>query len=143
MSRSDVWWGSERRGAQQTRLVAGKPALLCVEGTEGNIDSYMNDIKSVSWADIPSFQKKVRLPLFHNPLASLMLRGPQISERHRTTLAAPSARVFTKMEEITGLVDKGGQRGNRGEMGQVRDFLVARGLGDAFGVVIGGGSFVS
>ncbi|KAL8292451.1 hypothetical protein RQP46_001063 [Phenoliferia psychrophenolica] len=105
-------------------VLAGKPALLCVEGTEGNIDSYMNDIKSVSWADIPSFQKK-------------------ISERHRTTLDSPSSRAFTVMEEITHLVDKGGQRGNRGDQGQVRDWLVAKGLGEAFGIVIGGGSFVS
>ncbi|KAK4700389.1 hypothetical protein P7C70_g5858, partial [Phenoliferia sp. Uapishka_3] len=105
-------------------VLAGKPALLCVEGHEPSIDSYMNDIKSVSWADIPSFQKK-------------------ISERHRTTLPSPSSRAFTKMEEITNQVDKGGQRGNRGEMGQVRDWLVGKGLGEAFGVVIGGGSFVS
>ncbi|KAM0749677.1 hypothetical protein T439DRAFT_326556 [Meredithblackwellia eburnea MCA 4105] len=105
-------------------VLAGKPALLCVEGIAENVDSYMNDIKSVSWADIPSFQKK-------------------ISERHRTPLLSSESRAFSKMEEITHLVDKGGARGNRGEMGQVRDWLIAKGLGDAFGLVIGGGSFSS
>jgi hypothetical protein len=49
--------------AQSYRLngfvLAGKPALLCVEGGGRAVDRYMADIKSVSWGDIPSFQKKV------------------------------------------------------------------------------------
>lgn len=101
---------------------AGKPALLCLEGTPTKIDAYMGDIKSVSWADIPSFQKKV-------------------SERHRETLGGAGERVFGGMEEITHLVGKGGARGNRGEMGDVRDWLGAKGLGEAFGIVVGGGTF--
>ncbi|GAA5824904.1 hypothetical protein JCM11251_005388 [Rhodosporidiobolus azoricus] len=114
-------------------VLAGKPALLCVEGTEANVQEYLAEIKSKSWADIPSFQKK-------------------ISERYRTPLlpsSAPEApsedptlrRVFTGMDEITSLISRGGFRGNRGEMGEVRDFLQSKGLGELFGLVMGGGQF--
>lgn len=34
-------------------LFTGKPGLLCLEGNPKLIQEYMNDIKSVSWADIP------------------------------------------------------------------------------------------
>lgn len=37
----------------------GKPGLLCVEGDGGVVDAYMGRIKSESWSDIPSYQKKV------------------------------------------------------------------------------------
>lgn len=40
-------------------VLSGKPALLCVEGGGRAVDRYMANIKSVSWGDIPSFQKKV------------------------------------------------------------------------------------
>ncbi|BGP02893.1 DUF1115 domain-containing protein [Rhodotorula toruloides] len=111
-------------------VLAGKPALLCLEGTESNVQTYLAEIKAKSWADIPSFQKK-------------------ISERYRTPLLPPSTpstdptahRIFTTMDEITSLIPRTGQRGNRGEMGEVRDFLETKGLGEAFGLVIGVGQF--
>ncbi|GAA5866806.1 hypothetical protein JCM1840_004273 [Sporobolomyces johnsonii] len=119
-------------------VLAGKPALLCLEGTEENIQAYLADIKSNSWADIPSFQKKVseryRTPLV--PRSSSSTPPPSSSSP-----ASTSHRIFTSMAEITSLIPRGGQRGNRGEMGPVRDFLASKGLGDAFGVVIGGGQF--
>ena len=37
-------------------VLAGKPGIICLEGTERNVDGYMNWIKAVSWSDIPSFQ---------------------------------------------------------------------------------------
>lgn len=94
--------------------------------------------------------------------------GPQVSERFRTrllpssscdavtdtataTAARPDAtaepsdptlrRLFTSMDEITALIPRGGYRGHKPEMGDVRDFLAAKGLGDAFGQVVGGGQF--
>jgi len=85
-------------------------------------------------ADIPSFQKKV-------------------SERYRTPLLPPPPagappppdptqhRIFTDMSEITSLIARTGGRANRGEMGDVRDFLAGKGLGEAFGAVVGGGQF--
>ncbi|GJN93133.1 hypothetical protein Rhopal_006179-T1 [Rhodotorula paludigena] len=111
-------------------VMAGKPALMCLEGTETGVQAFLSDIKANSWADIPSFQKKV-------------------TERYRTPLlpsSTPSAdpthhRIFTSMSEITSLIPRTGGRANRGEMGDVRDFLAEKGLGDAFGLVIGGGQF--
>lgn len=40
-------------------VLAGKPALICVEGGGKDIDKYMSKVKSESWGDVPSFQKKV------------------------------------------------------------------------------------
>lgn len=40
-------------------VLAGKPALLCLEGGGHAVDRYMAAIKSQSWGDVPSFQKKV------------------------------------------------------------------------------------
>jgi hypothetical protein len=37
----------------------GKPGLLCLEGDARKVDQYMSAIKSESWSDIPSYQKKV------------------------------------------------------------------------------------
>ncbi|ORY88190.1 hypothetical protein BCR35DRAFT_301706 [Leucosporidium creatinivorum] len=103
-------------------VLAGKPALLVLEGTVKNINTYMNEIKAKSWADIPSFQKKV-------------------SERSRTLITPSAPRAFTSMDEITSLISRGGHRGNRGEMGEVRDFLTEKGLGEMFGEVLGMGNF--
>ncbi|GAA5898202.1 hypothetical protein JCM5296_001181 [Sporobolomyces johnsonii] len=126
--------------------VVRKPALLCLEGTEENIQAYLADIKSNSWADIPSFQKKVseryRTPLV--PRSSSSSSPPPPPPPPPSSSSSPvttSHRIFTSMAEITSLIPRGGQRGNRGEMGPVRDFLASKGLGDAFGAVIGGGQF--
>lgn len=40
-------------------VLAGKPGLLCLEGTSEGFGKYLNDIKNESWSDIPSYQKKV------------------------------------------------------------------------------------
>ncbi|GAA5886243.1 hypothetical protein JCM6882_001578 [Rhodosporidiobolus microsporus] len=114
-------------------VLAGKPALLCVEGTEANVQEYLAEIKSKSWADIPSFQKKIseryRTPLLPSSVPKSATEDPT------------SRRIFTGMDEITSLISRGGFRGNRGEMGEVRDYLASKGLGEIFGVVIGGGQF--
>lgn len=103
-------------------VLAGKPGVLCLEGTTGNIDAYMKYIKTHSWGDIPSYQKKV-------------------SERYRETHLAEGysgiQRVFSAMEEITGVLgDRGGARANRGDMKALEIWLKERGLGDAFEKVI-------
>lgn len=74
-------------------VLAGKPGLLCLEGTSVDIDSYMKFIKTESWGDIPSHQKKV-------------------SERYREQGVG---RVFEGMEEITDEWERGGQRANRSD----------------------------
>jgi hypothetical protein len=93
-------------------LYAGKPGLLCVEGTSTNIDAYMKYIKTESWGDIPAHHKKV-------------------SERYRESENVQ--RVFTEMSEITDTVgERRGHRVNRGDMKAIEDWLVERGLGEAF-----------
>ncbi|KAI8099566.1 uncharacterized protein BX664DRAFT_382090 [Halteromyces radiatus] len=40
-------------------LMSGKPGMLCLEGTEKSVASFINDIKTISWADIPAGHKKI------------------------------------------------------------------------------------
>ncbi|EMD67307.1 hypothetical protein COCSADRAFT_188077 [Bipolaris sorokiniana ND90Pr] len=97
-------------------LFAGKPGLLCVEGTSSNIDAYMRFIKTESWGDIPAYQKKV-------------------SERWREV--GVEGRVFEGMEEITDAVgERRGERGMRGDMGGLEEWLVGRGVGEGFARVL-------
>jgi hypothetical protein len=104
-------------------VLAGKPGVLCLEGTSSNIDAYMRFIKTHSWGDIPSHQKKV-------------------SERYRETLPmdgehSSAKRVFDGMEEITGVLgERGGARANRGDMKALEIWLKDKGLGEAFEKVI-------
>ncbi|KAB8416365.1 hypothetical protein FH972_024884 [Carpinus fangiana] len=95
-------------------VLAGKPGVLCLEGTSANIDSYMKFIKTESWGDIPSHQKKV-------------------SERFRELNNVQ--RCFAGMEEITDapfMGEKSGQRGNRTDMQTLELWLNQKGLGQAF-----------
>lgn len=63
-----------------------------------------------------------------------------MSERLRTGI---TRRVFEDMVEITSIIDKNGQRGNRGDMGQVREWVDGQGLGAEFREVVGGGNFAA
>jgi hypothetical protein len=75
----------------------------------------MKFIKTESWGDIPAHHKKV-------------------SERHREEC---EKRVFPDMTEITDTVgERRGQRANRGDMKAIEEWLVERGLGDAFTKVL-------
>jgi hypothetical protein len=97
-------------------VLAGKPGVLCLEGLSPDIDAYMSFIKTHSWGDIPSHQKKV-------------------SERFRETEGVQ--RVFPGMEEITdSLGERGGQRANRGDMQALEAWLGSKGLQEAFEKVI-------
>lgn len=97
-------------------VLAGKPGVLCLEGLSPDIDAYMSFIKTHSWGDIPSHQKKV-------------------SERFRETKGVQ--RVFPGMEEITdSLGERGGQRANRGDMQALEAWLGSKGLQEAFEKVI-------
>lgn len=97
-------------------VLAGKPGVLCLEGLSPDIDAYMSFIKTHSWGDIPSHQKKV-------------------SERFRETDGVQ--RVFPGMEEITdSLGERGGQRANRGDMQALEAWLGSKGLQNAFEKVI-------
>jgi len=96
-------------------LYAGKPGLLCVEGESQSIDDYMKFIKTESWGDIPAHHKKV-------------------SERYRKNI---EKKAFPDMTETTDTVgERRGQRANRGDMKAMEEWLVERGLGDAFAKVL-------
>jgi hypothetical protein len=97
-------------------LCAGKPGLLCLEGDSQQIDEYMRFIKTESWGDIPAHHKKV-------------------SERYRESNIG--SRNFKDMQEITDMVgERRGHRGNRGDMKVIEQWLVDRGVGDAFAKVL-------
>jgi hypothetical protein len=97
-------------------LYAGKPGLLCVEGGSQSIDDYMKFIKTESWGDIPAHHKKV-------------------SERYREIKDVK--RAFEDMTEITDMVgERRGQRANRGDMKAMEEWLIERGLGEAFAKVL-------
>ncbi|KAK7745890.1 hypothetical protein SLS53_002609 [Cytospora paraplurivora] len=101
-------------------VLAGKPGVLCLEGTSGGVDGYMNAIKNESWGDIPSYQKKV-------------------SERFREELGE-AGRRFGGMSEITDdLGERRGARRNRGDMAALEAWLKERGVGESFSRVIMGG----
>lgn len=100
-------------------VLAGKPGVLCLEGTSKNVDDYMNAIKNESWGDIPSHQKKV-------------------SERFREE-CDEGGRKFVDMREITDdLGEKRGTRKNRGDMAALEAFLKDKGVGESFSKVIMG-----
>lgn len=100
-------------------VLAGKPGILCLEGTSKHVDEYMNAIKNESWGDIPSHQKKV-------------------SERFREECGV-EGRKFDDMKEITDdLGEKRGVRKNRGDMAALEAFLRERGVGDSFSKVVMG-----
>ncbi len=138
------------------RPYTGKPGLLCVEGRGELIDKYMSAIKSESWSDIPSYQKKVRQILFpfvcstnclsfvlpslaDLSLPQLSLDAPylrQVTERHRQSI---HQRSFPSMQEITDEITHGGYRGNKTDMKDVEVYMEKMGVGDVFGIVVGGG----
>lgn len=97
-------------------VLAGKPGVLCLEGLSTSIDHYMKFIKTNSWGDIPSHQKKV-------------------SERYREV--GQVERVFDGMQEITDVLgERGGKRANRSDMQALERWLNEKGLGSAFEKVI-------
>ncbi|KUI56311.1 RWD domain-containing protein 2B [Cytospora mali] len=101
-------------------VLAGKPGVLCLEGTSRNVDGYMNAIKNESWGDIPSHQKKV-------------------SERFREECGV-EGRKFVGMREITdNLGERRGARKNRGDMAALEAWLKEMGVGESFSRVIMGG----
>ncbi|CEL55896.1 hypothetical protein RSOLAG1IB_01908 [Rhizoctonia solani AG-1 IB] len=102
-------------------VLAGKPGLLCIEAPSPSApDAFISEVKTVSWADIPSHQKK-------------------ITERHRE-FNLP-VRAFEDMREVTEMISTRGARGNRGNMGEVRVFLEEKGLKGVLEIVLGATEF--
>lgn len=98
-------------------VIAGKPGVVCVEGTSSSISSYLSFIKNVSWADIPPAHKKITERLREEEGEG----GKKVE------------RVFKDMREMTEEVYQAGMRGtrgNRGDMKELKSFLDSFGLGD-------------
>ncbi|RSH88095.1 uncharacterized protein EHS24_000622 [Apiotrichum porosum] len=108
-------------------VLAGKPGLLCLEGGGKAVDRYMAAIKSESWGDIPSYQKKL--------VSSLPELTAQVTERLRRALLS-SERKFKVMSEITHLIPQHGQYNHRGDMGEVKRLMEEWGVGDDFGAAV-------
>lgn len=96
-------------------LLAGKPGILCLEGGSQAVDDYMKFIKTESWGDIPAHHKKV-------------------SERYRQPVI--ESRAFSDMQEITGELERRGERANRNDMRALEAWLSERGLQEAFAKVL-------
>lgn len=96
-------------------LLAGKPGILCLEGGSQAVDDYMKFIKTESWGDIPAHHKKV-------------------SERYRQP--GLESRTFADMQEITGELERRGERANRNDMRALEAWLGERGLQEAFAKVL-------
>lgn len=103
-------------------VLAGKPGLVILEHpSSATIDAYWSDIKSKSWADIPSSHKKV-------------------SERLRETdveRAFEEMREMTRDAELGGMEAMSGMRGNRNDMGFLEVWLEKVGLGGRLQRVLG------
>ncbi|KAG9126581.1 hypothetical protein FRC07_002921 [Ceratobasidium sp. 392] len=101
-------------------VLAGKPGLLCLESLNPlGPDTFIARIKTESWADIPSHQKK-------------------ITERYRESGVQ---RAFESMDEVTEMISTRGARANRGDMGEVRVFLEEKGLKGVLEIVLGANEF--
>lgn len=121
-------------------MIVGKPGVLCLEGQSTKINDFMSEIKSLSWSGpFPLPPISPTTPLTHT-LSDIPSFQKKVSERYRTPISE-NGRIFSGMIEITGLITQGGGRGNRGDMGELRDWMVEHGVGEEFGEVVGGGQF--
>lgn len=111
-------------------VLAGKPGVLCLEGTSRDVDGYMNAIKNESWGDIPSHQKKVS-ERFREEIGDGSVGGDGT--------AGGGGRKFGDMTEITdALGERRGARKNRGDMAALEAYLKEKGVGDSFAKVVMG-----
>ncbi|KAH8825231.1 DUF1115 domain protein [Flagelloscypha sp. PMI_526] len=103
-------------------ILAGKPGLVILEHPSAtSFDSYWSNIKSTSWADIPSSHKKV----------SERLREDAV---HR---AFEDMREMTRDKELGGQEALVGAKGNRNDMGGLEAWLEKKGLGGRMQKVLG------
>ena len=77
--------------------------------------------------------QKVSFFLLHGD--NSLTQQTEVTERHRTS-PIPS-RLFPDMVEITNMIEHGGHRGHRSEMGEVRKWIEERGVSqDILGKVL-------
>ncbi|KAI8394046.1 uncharacterized protein BYT42DRAFT_553136 [Radiomyces spectabilis] len=98
-------------------LCPGKPGCLCLEGTEKNVVTFINDIKTKSWADIPASHRKMTLRWREEQECV----GKEEMDRLRR---------FPDMKEV--MFDIHGNFGNHNSLSMLQDWLNERGCGEAF-----------
>ncbi|ORY99865.1 hypothetical protein BCR43DRAFT_484418 [Syncephalastrum racemosum] len=95
-------------------LCPGKPGCLCLEGSEKDVARFINDIKTVSWADIPASHRKMTTKWQERALGSSL-------DEHRK---------FPDMIEVT--FDLHGAFGNHNDLDMLKRWMADKNCGDAF-----------
>ncbi|KAI8373991.1 hypothetical protein EDC96DRAFT_605634 [Choanephora cucurbitarum] len=98
-------------------LCPGKPGCMCLEGTEQKIAQFINDIKTISWADIPAGHKK------------MTSRWKQVVEC-QDKAGFESQRIFKDMQEVKFEIH--GAFANHNNLSMLQTWLNERGCGEAF-----------
>ncbi|KAI8343209.1 hypothetical protein BC941DRAFT_498296 [Chlamydoabsidia padenii] len=100
-------------------LFAGKPGCLCLEGSEKSVISFINDIKTISWADIPAGHKKISTKYQERFICDSMAIFDQ------------DHRKFTIMQELK--FDTSGKFRNHNDLDMLKKWMVEHKVEDAFG----------
>ncbi|KAI9007511.1 hypothetical protein CLU79DRAFT_778309 [Phycomyces nitens] len=98
-------------------LCPGKPGALCLEGIAQNVTVFINDIKTLSWADIPASHRKMTSRWQQR----VTCESKQELEKQR---------LFNDMTEVT--FELHGAFGNHNNLNMLSDWMKSKGCGDAF-----------
>ncbi|KAF7727270.1 hypothetical protein EC973_007786 [Apophysomyces ossiformis] len=99
-------------------LCPGKPGAMCLEGLEKDVTQFVNDIKTVSWADIPASHRK-------------MTSRWRQQYKCDSLESADHLRLFDSMTEVT--FELHGNFGNHNSLSMLQAWMKERGCGEAFG----------
>ncbi|CAO3613440.1 unnamed protein product [Cunninghamella echinulata] len=99
------------------RLFSGKPGMLCLESTSENVAKFINDIKTISWADIPSGHKKISTKYQERIECETM----EELDQHRK---------FRDMEELK--FETSGKFRNHNDLDALKKYMTEHQVGDAF-----------
>ncbi|CAO3581776.1 unnamed protein product [Absidia cylindrospora] len=100
-------------------LFAGKPGCLCLEGSEKSVASFINDIKTISWADIPAGHKKISTKYQERFICDSM---DVFDQEHRK---------FNTMQELK--FDTSGKFRNHNDLDMLKKWMAEYQADDAFG----------
>ncbi|KAI9483037.1 MAG: hypothetical protein EXX96DRAFT_556595 [Benjaminiella poitrasii] len=99
-------------------LCPGKPGCMCLEGSEKDVNEFVNDIKTVSWAGIPASHRK------------MSSRWKQFGELCNDRAQLDSQRLFTDMTEVK--FDIHGAFANHNDLNKLQLWMQDKGCGEAF-----------
>ncbi|KAI8970182.1 hypothetical protein BDF20DRAFT_838562 [Mycotypha africana] len=99
-------------------LCPGKPGALCLEGPDKKVSQFINDIKTISWANIPPSHKK------------MTSRWKETVEDCQNEEELDSHRIFPDMQEVK--FDIHGQFANHNNLSMLQTWMKEKGCGEAF-----------